>query len=161
MNKTIYKTWGLLSRKEEEDYKKDMLECYMDTRNLDIEDYVDEEDFEDYCRDCWDEYFKDDFGSGISNTSCSKINDDEYVVIGELGLWDGKHKIVPTEFNSLVGAVHGCLGRDTDDFEIMEDRYGNLKMNCYHHDGCNRFTIKRKTDKGLRCVNWSKNVWGC
>ena len=48
--------------------------------------------------------------------------------------------------------------RDMDEVEIYEDAWGNLKVDAYHHDGTNHFTIKKKTDRGDRCLNFSR-MW--
>lgn len=149
--KTIYKTWNLMSNEEQEEFIKSVQE------DEEIEDYEEARDRAQYLQG---EYFLDDFGDKYSNLSCNKLNDNEFEIQGVLGLWNGDHKIYPTRINTLTKAIYKCLG-EADDFLIEEDRYGNLMVKSYHHDGVNRFVIKKVTPGGLRCVKFRKEVWGC
>jgi len=156
MKKILWKSWDLKSLEEQAEFKKDALECYLDNTNEDIENYNAEE-FEDYCRRVNDEYFNDDFGEN-GNWAYSQLKNQKIEVQGILGLWDGKHKIRPEQFNNLYEAIQKCL---EDDNIIAEDSYGNLIISAYHHDGQNLFKIKKVTDKGIRCLHFCKTVFGC
>lgn len=155
--KTIWKSWMLLNNEERKALltDDDMLDCYLDNNNEDIDTY-DKEDFEEYVRDCYDEYFDADFGD-YGNWKYSPLANQKVAVIGQLGLWNGPHKIYPKEFDNVQDAVRACL-QDYND--IYEDQYGNLHVEAHHHDGCNHFIIKKVTDKGLRCLNFRKEVFG-
>lgn len=156
MKKILWKSWDLKSLEEQAEFKKDALECYLDNTGEDIENYNVEE-FEDYCREVNDEYFNDDFGKD-GNWAYSQLKNQKVEVQGILGLWDGKHKICPEQFDNLYEAIQKCL----EDYNIIaEDSYGNLIVSAYHHDGQNLFKIKKVTDKGTRCLHFCKTVFGC
>lgn len=70
----------------------------------------------------------------------------KFLVVADLGLWDGRHaggKI----FDSLEQALKTCADR-MDNFDVYEDRYGNLLAAGHHHDGSNYFRIYKLTAKG-------------
>ena len=73
--RTIWKSWELFSREEEEAFLNDseLLDCYLDNYNEDIDTY-DKEQFEEYCRELHDEYYLDDFGDH-GNLHYSKLKD--------------------------------------------------------------------------------------
>ena len=157
MKRTFYKTWGLLHFTEQNELIECEREYYEETYG---KDYT-EQELEDYVREMHEDRFTDDFGEKYSNLSCSDLNNNEFEIQGVLGLWNGKHKIIPERIKTLTRAIQRCFGDDTLEFAIGEDAYGNLWVSTYHHDGQNLFTIKKVTDKGLRCVNFSKEVLGC
>jgi hypothetical protein len=104
----LWKDWYLMSQEEQNSFLKssDMLSCYLDNTGEDIEDF-DAEAFEDYCRDVNDEYFFDDFGEH-GNWAFSPLKNQEVEVQGILGLWDGKHKVIPKKFDNLNKAISAC-----------------------------------------------------
>ena len=152
---TIFKDWYLMTNEEQEAFRKDALESYLDNTNEDIEDY-DKEAFEDYCINCNNDYFYDDFGIKYSNLSCSPLNNQKVVVKGILGLWNGTRQVGKT-FDNVAEAVRACLEEYN---HIYEDQYGNLCIEAHHHDGTNHFVIKKVTDKGLRCLHFRREVFG-
>lgn len=147
MNNILYQTWNLMDLSLQNDFKADLKESYPDLTTEELEQKASEIN---------NEYFTEDFG----DVGCGKLNNNTYEIQGVLGLWDGKHTIIPVREKSLSRAISKCIEK-ADDFAIGEDRYGNLKICTYHHDGQNLFTIKKVTDKGLRCVNFRREVWGC
>ena len=156
--KILWKSWYLMSQEEQNQYltSSDLLSCYLDNTGEDIDDY-DKEEFEEYCQEVNDEYFNDDFGEN-GNWKYSSLANQKVEVQGILGLWDGKHKIMPKEFDNLREAILACL----EDYNIIaEDSYGNLIVSAYHHDGQNLFKIKKVTDKGVRCLHFRREVFGC
>lgn len=68
-------------------------------------------------------------------------------VTGVLGLWNGKHTIVPTRVDSLKDAFWRC-SRDMYDVEVYNNN-GVIEINAYHHDGCNSFSIYQLNSKGV------------
>lgn len=141
---TIWKSYDLYTLKEEEEFLEFLREEYGD----------DDDNLIERAYEIVNDYFWDDFGKN-GNIAYSSLKNTKCVLKGELGLWDGKHKICPMEFNSIEEAILACM---EDSNEIYEDQYGNLCINAYHHDGMNHFVIKRKTDKGLRCVRFRASV---
>lgn len=152
---TIYKDWYLMSQEEQESFKQDALEFYLDNTNEDIENY-DVEAFEDYCIECNNEYFNDDFDEKYGNIAYSPLKNQKVAVKGILGLWNGKREVGKV-FNNVTDAVRACL---EDYNHIYEDQFGNLHIEAHHHDGTNHFIIKKVTDKGLRCLHFRKEVFG-
>lgn len=59
---------------------------------------------------------------------------------GTLGLWDGRHEIIPQERDSVYSAIIDCIGRSTNDVEVFFDD-GHIEVQCHHHDGTNTFYI--------------------
>ena len=157
MSKVLWKSWELLKEEEQKVYleNSDMLDCYLDNTNEDIEDF-DKEAFEEYVRDCYDDYFDADFGEN-GNWSCSPLKNQKVVVVGELGLWDGKHTIVPTEFDNLYDAIQQCL---EDYSELIEEENGDLIVKAHHHDGINNFIIKKLFNGNAIPLEFSKTVFG-
>lgn len=156
MKYTIYKDWDLMTIEEQEKFKKDSLDDYLEDANEDIDTY-NQNDFEEYCQRVNSDYYFDDFGEKYSNLSSSPLANQKVVVTGVLGLWCGKKKIKNQPFDSLAKAVARCL---EDDNEIYEDQYGNLHIEAHHHDGVNHFIIKKATIKGLRCLHFRREVFG-
>ncbi len=145
MNHTIYKDFYLMTSEEQEELRKDYGcdNIYVPT-DMDLDEYI-------------KSTFEDDFGKD-GNYKYSPLANQKVAVIGELGLWDGKHKIYPKEFENVSKAVYACL---EDMNNIYEDRYGNLHIEAHHHDGCNHFIIKKLIDNKLRCLHFRKEVFGC
>ena len=143
----LYKSVGLYTKEEIEEIKKDY-EC-RDVFDGEYND-VDYEDLVDYNDTEWNYSFGD--GAEWKGSSVDNI---PVVIIGKLGLWNGPHKVIPTKCKSIIEAIYKCI-EDMDEVEIYEDQYGNLKIDAYHHDGTNHFTIKKVTDKGYRCLNFTK-----
>lgn len=158
-NKILWQSWDLMSEKEQQSYltSQDLLDCYLDNTNQDIDDY-DTEEFENYCREVNGDYFYDDFGKD-GNWAFSSLKNARVVVSGSLGLWDGAHTIEPKEFDNLYEAIQQCIGK-SDYVKIEENRYGGFNIYASHHDGTNHFIIRRITDKGYRALHFSKEVFG-
>lgn len=143
--KTIWKSFYLFNSQEEAEFLEFLKEEYPD---------MDNEELMDMAYRINDEYFDDDFGEH-GNLSYSSLKNIPCVVSGVLGLWDGQHKIIPTEFKTIQQAIYSCLEESN---EIYEDKYGNLCIDAHHHDGTNHFVLKIKTEKGLRCIRYTKII---
>lgn len=101
----------------------------------------------------WDwEDFKD-------NLKYSKLNNEQFMITGTLGLWNGSPTIVPTLKNSLEDAIFACLSNSICDVEVEYDN-GHLNVFCSHHDGTNCFEIHRLSYLGKKEVEKSKYYWG-
>lgn len=129
-------------------------------------DAFDREDFEAYCEDMdievgdeddMDEAFYDwraeetqaNYEADMENIeSCSEYNV-PVVVTGTLGLWWGHPEIKPERYESVADAIRRCMdGSDCHDV-LVEFNDGVITVDCYHHDGCNYFTIKALSKKGI------------
>lgn len=147
--KILFKSWDLLSLEEQNDFISFVLK--------EEELCLDDEALEDYCRDRWNGFFYDDFGSH-SNLTYSKIGDCPVVITGSLGLWDGRKEIVPVTCDSVSKAIYKCI--DYDYQCIYEDENGDLFVEDYHHDGINVFKISLLVDGKQVPVRFSENVLG-
>ena len=85
----------------------------------------------------------DDF---FGNLRYSKYNNKPCIIVGTLGLWDGRHDIYPTYQNSIEDAISNCI-EHADDYKIYIDD-DTLKVSVYHHDGSNHFSILVLSKKG-------------
>ena len=160
MNKILFKSWCLKDLLEQNEIKKGLKEHYEEHYGK-IETDEDEKEFDRYCEEENDYGFDDNFGMKYSNLAYSKLNDNDFEVQGTIGKWNGRFEISPRpRFHTLTETISKCLNQDIEAVIIAEDRYGNLKITAYHHDNHNLFTIKKVTDKGLRCVNFSKEIFG-
>ena len=124
-------------------------------------DAFDREDYETYCEDNGvedggDEGFFDwcaeetqvNYESDMDNIeSCDEYNV-PVVLTGTLGLWWGRTEIRPERFESVADAIRRCIARDIDEVHA-EYNDGVITVDCYHHDGCNTFTIKALSKKGI------------
>ena len=146
---TIYKSVGLYNNEELEEIRKEY-EC-RDIVNGEYND-IDYEDLQDYNDVEWNYSFGDE-----AEWKESWVNDTRVVIIGSLGLWNGPHKIIPKQFGTIMDAIYACI-EDMDEVEIYEDQYGNLKIDAYHHDGCNHYIIKKFEDGKQRCLHFTK-LW--
>jgi len=122
----------------------------------------DREDYEAYCEDNGiedggDEGFFDwcaeetqvNYESDMDSIESCKEYNVPVVVTGTLGLWWGHPEIKPERFESVADAIHDCMERSDCNDVLVEYNDGVITMDCYHHDGCNSFTIKALSKKGI------------
>lgn len=89
---------------------------------------------------------------------------DQYdvVVCGELGLWHGRKKIVPTRMSNLISAVYMC---NKDAYETKVSLVdGHIEMAVTHHDGTNNYKIYKLNNRGINtrgCADLSKKCYHC
>lgn len=150
--KILFKSWDLLSQKEQDDFISSVRE------DSEEELWSDEDSFIDHCIEIWNDYFYDDFGLNCSNLTCSKIADYPAIITGTLGLWDGKKEIVPVTCDSVARAIYRCINNDYQ--VIYEDENGDLFVEDYHHDGVNVFKISLLIDGEQVPVRYLENVFG-
>lgn len=146
-NKIIFQSFYLYDQKDRQ--------AIIDNWNMDQDE--DELYTEDQVAEFHDEDYENDF---LENYKYSSLAGSRVRITGHLGLWDGQHEIYPLICNSLEEAMNKILNNDIEYTSIYEDRYGNLKVDAYHHDGVNTFMIKRYTDKGPRTMNYGKVIYG-
>lgn len=146
--KPIYKTWNLYTEAEQ----KDVMANYEEDLTEDQKFELGAEDINVYG---WEDLFGKD-----GNIVFSNLADQEVVITGTLGLWNGRHKINLVKVANIIEAVNKCCNRDIEEIDMYEDSYGNFILDAYHHDGCNHFVIKKYTDKGTRCLHFIREVFG-
>ena len=127
-----------------------------------IPDY---EEYKEYCEangfepqaegsnDFWDyvserrsiEY--DDFVFNMQNSTQAQ---QPCLLTGSCGLWDGTREIMPYKFTNALSAVIKAYGSCDDLIVSQED--GVIKVESFHHDGCNRFEIRPLTENGKQAL---------
>lgn len=105
----------------------------------------DDKDFFDWCAEETQTNYECDMGN---IESCKEYNV-PVVVMGTLGLWWGHPEIKAERFESVADAIIDCMNR-SDCYDVYaEYNDGVILLDCYHHDGCNSFTIKALSKKGV------------
>lgn len=152
---------------------------YDSREEIPYEDYVEnceindcepaEEDSQDYWD--WVNETRAMYWDDLKMNMCYSKIDYPLIITGSLGLWDGRHTIQPMiiesegygrkfttcdytgyELPSIKKAVEkACSGRSVEDFDVTYED-GVIYVNCYHHDGTNRFEIHKLSKKGIECA---------
>lgn len=91
---------------------------------------------------------REEYEDFIGNLESSYFNASECVIIGTLGLWNGRREIIPVKCDTISHAVKRCL-RNAESFEVRLKR-GLIEVDVYHHDGTNEYRIKLLNDKGIK-----------
>lgn len=110
-----------------------------------IEPTDNEDDFFDYCA----EETRDNYESDMDNIESCREYKVPVVVTGTLGLWWGNPEIKPERFESVADAIHSCIERSDSNDVLVEFNNGVITVDCYHHDGCNCFSIRALSKKGI------------
>ena len=63
----------------------------------------------------------------------------EVILSGFLGLWNGRPQIANYHFSHIEKAIHKCLSSG-DEWQVSYDNWG-IYIDVFHHDGTNTFTI--------------------
>lgn len=111
----------------------------------DFEPTDDEDDFFDFCA----EETQANYESDMDNIEHCREYNVPVVVTGTLGLWWGHPEIKPERYESVADAIHDCMERSDSYDVLVEYNDGVITVDCYHHDGCNSFTIKALSKKGI------------
>jgi len=149
MKKTDYKHGKFTILKSEidtDDFSREDFEAWredMDMEPLDEEEM--DEAFFDWCA----EETQANYEADMDNIESCKEYNVPVVLTGTLGLWWGHPEIKPERFESVADAIRRCMnGSDCHDV-FAEFNNGVITVDCYHHDGCNSFTIKALSKKGI------------
>lgn len=143
---------------EKPDYKHGkftILKSEIDTDDFDRRDYEewcedndmepgDEEDFFDWCA----EETQNNYDADMDNINTCEEYNVPVVVTGSLGLWFGRPSIRPERYESVAEAIIDCMDRSDSHDVYAEFNDGVILLDCYHHDGCNCFTIRALSEKG-------------
>ena len=65
--------------------------------------------------------------------------ENEVILSGFLGLWNGRPQIANYHFTQIKKAIFKCL-QSGDEFQVSYDNWG-IYIDVFHHDGTNNFTI--------------------
>ena len=105
-------------------------------------------------------HHRDDEDSDIIDDLIDLFNDkiehadkehDGYIIVGTLGLWNGKKDIYPKYYSDLTEAYQKCT-KSADDV-IVKLIDGALEVSAMHHDGTNGLYIKALTRKGAEVMH--------
>jgi len=114
-------------------------------KDMDMEPLGDDYDeaYFDWCA----EETQANYEADMDNIEACKEYNVPVLITGHLGLWWGKPEIEPVREESVHNAIQKCLnGADTVTVE-WED--GEIHVFAGHHDGCNCFTIRALSKKGI------------
>ena len=149
MKKTDYKhgKFTILSTEIDTDaFDREDFEAYCEDMDIEVGDEDDmDEAFYDWCA----EETQANYEADMENIETCKEYNVPVVLTGTLGLWWGHPEIKPERFESVADAIRRCMdGSDCNDV-LVEFNDGVITVDCYHHDGCNSFTIKALSKKGI------------
>ena len=111
------------------------------------------DEFWDWCREEADFNWESD----LENIRYCKEYNIPVLITGHLGLWWGKPEIQPVYKESVYDAVMDCI-RDMDGASVKYED-GVINVYAYHHDGCNCFTIKALSKKGIARQSGEYKKW--
>jgi hypothetical protein len=136
-NATLYNDYNY----NVEDYRDAYLD-HCDANGIDVEDEVPMEFIQNMLDDEWFNLLYDILENNPYNEDC--------VVLGSLGLWNGKKQIVPTREKALVDAIKNCCrGCDYNRIDIVD---GHIEVKSVHHDGTNVFEIHVLNELGRKSI---------
>ena len=124
-----------------EDYRDAYLD-YCDANGIDVEDEVSMWFIQNMIDDEWFSLLDDILENNPYNVDC--------VVLGTLGLWNGKKQIVPTREKTLMEAIKNCCrGCDYNRIDIVD---GHIEVKSVHHDGTNVYEIHILNKRGQKSI---------
>ena len=124
---------------------EDWRTCYIE--HCDINGITPEEETPmDFIYDILNEDWRDMLYS-IDHTNYNE----ECVILGTLGLWNGKKDIEAVRESYLTEAIRKCAGKC--DYVIVEVIDGHIEVTGIHHDGRNHFEIHILNKKGQNSIN--------
>jgi len=103
----------------------------------------DSDEFWEWCR----EEANTNWECDLENIKHCKEYNVPVIITGHRGLWWGKPEIQPVRMESVYDAVLWCV--EGVDAATVEFEDGVVNVYAYHHDGCNCFTIKALSKKGI------------
>lgn len=140
------KTFTIFSTRETYDYSEYLEYCELNNIEPAGED---SNDFYYWCG----EETQNNIECEFMNLEYAKAKDYPFYVEGTLGLWDGKHdghipQILWGIKNALWEVITSVRSGYNDYEAILDEESGVINVNCWHHDGCNCFTIHRLSERG-------------
>ena len=145
MKKTDYKHGTFTILKSEIDTDDFSREDYEEWCEENGRETGDETDFFEWCA----EETQHNCDADMCEIQYCKEYNVPVVVTGTLGLWWGHPFIKAERYESVADAIRDCMNRSNCYDVLAEYNDGVITLNCYHHDGCNCFTIKALSKKGI------------
>ena len=91
-----------------------------------------------------------EYDSFVLNMENSAKAQQPCLLTGSCGLWNGRREIMPYKFSNVLSAIIKAYGSCDDIIVSQED--GVIKVESFHHDGCNRFEIRPLTENGKKML---------
>ena len=122
------------------------------------------EDYKDFCEDMGEtpvpedseEFYEfvrrqqdNDWDDFKGNMQFAEHKDEPCMIVGSLGLWNGRPDIVPVKCDCIMDAIMKCVNNNYS-YEVdivLTD--GHIDVNVHHHDGTNNFEIHLLSKKGI------------
>ena len=111
---------------------------------IDHTQYNDESDY--FHKWLWDS-INQDWEIFIDNIEYDKENMEDFIVVGSLGLWNGRHDIQPQCFGTLSKAIKACVSNC--EYSIITEENGVINITAIHHDGRNYFSIHKLNKRAI------------
>lgn len=134
------------------------LEWCQECENPEEEQYAEDSDeFFEWCH----EQVEQDIDCDCENMRYSEYARRNFVITGNLGLWDGSHEIIPVVMNGLVDTIMKCVsGRGIEDYDVfINDDEDYITVHAKHHDGTNVFEIHLLTHEGAKAYEEAYEKW--
>lgn len=145
MKKIDYKHGNFTILKSEVDTDDFAREDYEEWCEMNDIEPGDEHDFYEYCA----EETRDNYERDMWEIEHCDAYNVPVLVEGSVGLWDGRREIMPERFESVGDAISQCISRSDSLDVYAEYNDGWILLDCYHHDGCNCFSIRALSKKGI------------
>lgn len=125
--------------------KDDIIQEYKNLMGDDLEGMT-----EDEISKAAESYKKDEleYNWSVVRDNLNSLNGD-FIVKGNLGLWNGVKTGAYVESNSLLDIINN-LSKSADSLSLGFNRAGNFILKCIHHDGINKFIIKELNYSGTK-----------
>jgi len=111
----------------------------------------DDPDFIEYTQSMFDDELTDDFDNFKWELNrLLESNSNGWILKGNLGLWNGNKAAGTVLFD--LDKLSKIWGGSIDYLKVTE-RNGHLHFQCWHHDGCNEWELRKLTEKGYNYWN--------
>ena len=118
----------------------DAMDNYMANQNKTFDQLTDE-DFDNI--NSWDASNWED-AAGVLNELDKQA--DAFIIFGSMGLWNGRHEIVPEKETKLMDILDKLIdGKDSIYISLVD---GHIEFTGGHHDGSNSYNIYGITQEG-------------
>lgn len=138
-----YENWVAEENNGEWDYDS-FVEALCEEYDIERVPDEDSREFWDWASDERDAIYETD----RDNIEGCKVYNVPVVITGALGLWDGRHSIVPVRCESVIDAIDRCNSDSILDIKVVFNE-GHLEVYAGHHDGTNCFEIYALSKKGI------------
>lgn len=146
---TIFKTYGMYTLDELEQYEKDAKEMILERDEDLTEEDITEDDINEKI------WYDIDLTYDAEIANLNKQLSGRIVAIADLGLWNGRvagYKVLGNNLNEVVSFNMSC-----DEREVYCDAY-NVRAKGYHHDGRN-YVLYRELREDRNIDNFLEKIY--